>query len=62
MDLLIKPVRQLSGQIKVPGDKSISHRAVMLGALARGKTVITGFLRGRLPEHSPLYQGFGHTR
>ena len=36
----------LRGEITVPGDKSISHRAVMFGALAEGKTEITGFLRG----------------
>ena len=36
----------LRGEITVPGDKSISHRAVMLGALASGTTHITGFLMG----------------
>lgn len=36
----------LRGEVTVPGDKSISHRAVMFGALAKGKTQITGFLRG----------------
>ena len=36
----------LRGEITVPGDKSISHRAVMLGALAEGTTEITHFLRG----------------
>ena len=36
----------LSGQIRVPGDKSISHRALMLGGLALGETVITGLLEG----------------
>ncbi|WP_408870033.1 3-phosphoshikimate 1-carboxyvinyltransferase [Elioraea sp.] len=36
----------LSGSIRVPGDKSISHRAVMLGALAVGETTITGLLEG----------------
>lgn len=36
----------LSGTIAVPGDKSISHRAVMLGSIAEGKTIITGFLDG----------------
>ena len=38
-----KPLR---GEISVPGDKSISHRAVMLGSIAKGKTEITGFLSG----------------
>ncbi len=36
----------LSGRIRVPGDKSISHRALMLGALAVGRTEITGLLEG----------------
>lgn len=36
----------LHGYIKVPGDKSISHRAVMFGAIADGRTEITGFLNG----------------
>lgn len=39
-------VKKLRGEITVPGDKSISHRAVMFGALAKGTTEITGFLRG----------------
>jgi 3-phosphoshikimate 1-carboxyvinyltransferase len=36
----------LSGKIRVPGDKSISHRALMLGGLAVGRTEITGLLEG----------------
>jgi 3-phosphoshikimate 1-carboxyvinyltransferase len=36
----------LGGTLTVPGDKSISHRALMLGALARGQTAVTGFLAG----------------
>ncbi|MGQ4583527.1 3-phosphoshikimate 1-carboxyvinyltransferase [Lysobacter sp. F60174L2] len=36
----------LRGRIRVPGDKSVSHRAVMLGALAEGSTEIHGFLEG----------------
>lgn len=35
----------IKGQLKVPGDKSISHRSIMFGALAHGKTVIHDFLR-----------------
>ena len=42
----IQPCDPLHGEITVPGDKSISHRAVMLGALANGTTHITGFLMG----------------
>ncbi len=36
----------ISGRIRVPGDKSISHRSIMLGAIAEGNTTITGFLEG----------------
>lgn len=36
----------LRGEITVPGDKSISHRSIMFGALAQGKTHVTGFLQG----------------
>ena len=36
----------LSGRVRVPGDKSISHRALMFGALASGRTSITGLLEG----------------
>ncbi|OCA92757.1 3-phosphoshikimate 1-carboxyvinyltransferase [Pseudobacillus wudalianchiensis] len=36
----------LNGRIEVPGDKSISHRSVMFGALAEGKTTIRHFLKG----------------
>ena len=42
----INPCGPLRGTITVPGDKSISHRAVMLGALANGTTHISGFLMG----------------
>src|SRR3954451_5553816 len=38
--------RPLVGAIRVPGDKSISHRSLMLGALAVGRTEITGLLEG----------------
>lgn len=46
MNKTIKPMKKLNGQIKIPGDKSISHRAVMFGSLAKGDTQITGFLTG----------------
>jgi 3-phosphoshikimate 1-carboxyvinyltransferase len=45
MKIKIKPVKRIVGNITVPGDKSISHRALMLGALAVGVTRIKG-----LPE------------
>ncbi|MBW8066355.1 MAG: hypothetical protein GJU73_02830, partial [Ferrovum sp.] len=38
------PGGKLTGTIQVPGDKSISHRSIMLGALAEGVTEVTGFL------------------
>lgn len=42
-----KPGARVAGEIRVPGDKSISHRAAMLGAIAEGKTEIHGFLEGQ---------------
>lgn len=42
--LISKRGASLSGRLKVPGDKSISHRALMLGAIATGETRITGLL------------------
>lgn len=44
--MVIKKISKANGSVKVPGDKSISHRAVMLGSLADGTTEITGFLKG----------------
>ena len=41
-----RPANPLAGKIRVPGDKSISHRALMLGALAIGRTEISGLLEG----------------
>ena len=38
--------RPLKGEITVPGDKSVSHRAIMLGAIAEGVTRVSGFLEG----------------
>ena len=46
MNLRITPVARLAGEIEVPGDKSISHRAALFGALAEGRTEITGYLEG----------------
>lgn len=40
------PAGALKGEIRVPGDKSISHRSIMLGALAVGETRVTGLLEG----------------
>ena len=44
--LCSNPVRTLSGEISVPGDKSISHRALTIGAVAVGNTTIRGLLEG----------------
>ena len=41
---------ELCGKVKVPGDKSISHRALLFGAIAEGKTIIEGLL----PAEDPL--------
>ncbi|MGI6574567.1 MAG: 3-phosphoshikimate 1-carboxyvinyltransferase [bacterium] len=46
MELCVRPARCLQGRIGVPGDKSITHRALILGALAEGTTRIKGFLAG----------------
>ncbi|WP_018861366.1 MULTISPECIES: 3-phosphoshikimate 1-carboxyvinyltransferase [unclassified Thioalkalivibrio] len=42
----VQPGGSLSGVVRVPGDKSISHRSIMLGALAEGETRVSGFLEG----------------
>lgn len=46
MKFLLQPGGSVAGEIRVPGDKSISHRSIMLGAIADGTTDITGFLEG----------------
>lgn len=42
----VTPAKRLAGEITVPGDKSISHRSLILGSLANGETVVRGLLRG----------------
>ncbi|MBV5340608.1 MAG: 3-phosphoshikimate 1-carboxyvinyltransferase [Deltaproteobacteria bacterium] len=44
--ITIQPAASIRGEIIVPGDKSISHRSIMLGAIANGVTTVHGFLRG----------------
>jgi 3-phosphoshikimate 1-carboxyvinyltransferase len=44
--ITIQPAASVRGDIVVPGDKSISHRSIMLGAIANGVTTVRGFLRG----------------
>ena len=46
MNAIVRPVRRIAGTIGVPGDKSVSHRAALLGALADGPTEVQGFLEG----------------
>ena len=46
MNFRVRPVRRLAGECEVPGDKSISHRAALLGALAEGPTEVQGYLEG----------------
>ena len=46
MILQITKANSLRGEVKIPGDKSVSHRGIMLGALAEGTTRITNFLQG----------------
>lgn len=46
MNFTVEPSALKSGTVTVPGDKSISHRALMLGAIAEGRTSISGFLNG----------------
>lgn len=43
---IVQPGGKLQGRIRVPGDKSISHRSIMLGSLAEGVTQVSGFLQG----------------
>lgn len=46
MKQYIQPSKGLRGTLRIPGDKSISHRAIMFGSLAEGDTEISGFLYG----------------
>lgn len=46
MRFCVEPGGSLIGSIRVPGDKSMSHRSVMLGAIAQGRTEVSGFLEG----------------
>jgi len=44
MNKIVKPINYLKGEIKVPGDKSISHRVVFIGSISKGKTEGKNFL------------------
>jgi 3-phosphoshikimate 1-carboxyvinyltransferase len=45
-DYVVEPSAGIAGRVRVPGDKSISHRALMFGAIASGTTRVDGFLEG----------------
>ncbi|MFI4918803.1 MAG: 3-phosphoshikimate 1-carboxyvinyltransferase [Legionellales bacterium] len=44
--LISHPTKSITGALVVPGDKSISHRSIILGGIAKGVTTVTGFLDG----------------
>lgn len=46
MEFKLNPGGTIMGEARVPGDKSMSHRSIMLGALAQGTTRVSGFLEG----------------
>ncbi len=55
-----RPSGSLRGEAQVPGDKSVSHRALILGALAMGETRITGLLEGQdILDTAKAMQAFG---
>ena len=54
---IVEPGGALKGTLRVPGDKSISHRAIMMGALAEGTTHIKGFLEGE--DNAKSFSGYG---
>lgn len=49
---LVEPGSSLSGDMSVPGDKSMSHRSIMFGAIAQGTTEVSGFLEGEDSLHT----------
>src|ERR1700682_164645 len=46
MTATVRPSRRLEGEIRVPGDKSISHRALILGSIASGRSMLRGLSPG----------------
>ncbi len=46
LNFIAQPAQYMTGTVRVPGDKSISHRSVMLGSIATGITRVSGFLSG----------------
>lgn len=52
MNKIIEPVKKISGEIVIPGDKSISHRAIMIGSIARGTTRVKGLAESDDCKHT----------
>ena len=44
--MIVSKTKRLRGEVSIPGDKSVSHRSVMFGAIARGTTEIHHYLQG----------------
>ncbi|OGC01148.1 3-phosphoshikimate 1-carboxyvinyltransferase [candidate division KSB1 bacterium RBG_16_48_16] len=53
-DIVIKPVSSLQGHVVVPGDKSISHRALLLSAIAEGESTLTGLSAAEDVRHTRM--------
>ena len=51
-EIILRPARNLAGTLRLPGDKSISHRYAMLAALAEGRTVLENFSTGEDCAHT----------
>ena len=59
----VVPARHLRGSVRVPGDKSASHRALMISALAKGQSTITGLSPGDdVAATSVMLEQLGATR
>src|SRR3990172_5735109 len=46
MQRIISPAKRVSGTVEIPGDKSISHRALMISAIAEGKSILENISQG----------------
>src|SRR5690625_631089 len=59
--ILLEPIKSgLTGELQIPGDKSISHRAIMLGSIAKGTSVVKNFLNGEDCLHTiDIFRNFG---
>ena len=56
----LEPATVLNGTVKVPGDKSMSHRSIMFGGIAQGTTEVQGFLEGEDSLHTlEAFQAMG---